>query len=77
MGHQPHLLMLGAPGLDTVLQMGPHKGRAEEDNHPAGHLSFDAVQDTVGLLGHKHTLLAHVKPPVSKDPRSHPQGGTQ
>ena len=35
-----HILpVLGAPGLDTELQMGPHKGRAEGDNHlplPAG-----------------------------------------
>ena len=28
---------------------------------PAGHLSFDADQDAVGLLGHICTLLAHVK----------------
>ena len=37
---------------------------SEEDNHlphPAGHPSFDAAQDTVGLLGYKHTLLAHVQ----------------
>jgi len=44
--------MLWASGLDAVLQMVPHKGRVEGDNNlplPAGHPSFDAVQDTVGL----------------------------
>jgi len=43
--------VLGAPGLDTVLQMGPYEGRVEGDNHlpvPAGHPCFDAAQDTVG-----------------------------
>ena len=32
--------VLGAPDLDTVLQMGPYEDRAERDNHlpvPAGH----------------------------------------
>ena len=48
------LPVLGAPGLDAVLQMEPHKGRAEGDNHlplPAGHPSFDAAQNT-GLQAH-------------------------
>ena len=34
------LLVLGSPGLDLVLQVGPHKGRAETYNHfpcPADH----------------------------------------
>jgi len=36
--HEPYLCflflpVLGAPGLGTVLQMGPHKGRADRDNH--------------------------------------------
>jgi len=56
-------LVLGAPGLDTVLQMGPYNGKAEGDNHllhPAGHFSFDAAQDAVGLLSCRHTLPAHV-----------------
>jgi len=38
---KPHIFpMLGAPGMDTVLQLGPHKGRVERDNHfplPPGH----------------------------------------
>ena len=55
-------LILGAPGPDAVLQMGPHEGRAEGNNHFlcfAGHPSFDAAQDNAGLLGYRHTLLAH------------------
>ena len=39
--------------------MVPHKGRAERDYLPAGHLSADAAQDTVGLPSCKGTLLAH------------------
>jgi len=56
--------MLGAPGLDTALQMGPHKSRAEGNSSvslPAGCTSFVAAQDTVGLLGCKSTLLARVQ----------------
>ncbi|KAK4817103.1 hypothetical protein QYF61_027966 [Mycteria americana] len=58
------LLVLRAPDLDAVLQVGSHQSRAEGQNHlprPAGHASFDAAQDTVGLLGCKHTLSAHVQ----------------
>ena len=50
--------------MDAVLQKRPHKSRVVEDNHfpvPAGHPSFGAAQDTAGLLGCKHTLLAHIK----------------
>jgi len=57
-------LVLGAPGLDTVFQMGPQESRVEGDNHlllPAGYSSFDAAQDTPGVLGGKSTLLAHVQ----------------
>lgn len=38
--------MLGAAGQDTVLQMIPHKGGVDEDNHlslSAGHPFFDAA----------------------------------
>ena len=38
--------------------------RAERENHqpwPAGHPSFDAARDTVGLLGCKHTLPGRVE----------------
>ena len=41
-----------------------HQRRAEEQDHlpcPAGHASFDAAQDMVGLLGCKSTLLARVQ----------------
>jgi len=32
--------------------------------HPAGHTVFDAAQDTVGFLGCKSRLLAHVQLPI-------------
>ena len=54
-------LVLGAPGLDAVLQMGPHESRVVWDNplpFPADHPSFDAVQDTAGILSRKNSLLA-------------------
>ena len=65
-------IVLGAPSLDTVLQMEPHKGRVEGNHHlflPAGHLSFDAGQDAVGPLGLKYMLLAHVQLLVHQDPQ--------
>lgn len=49
-------LMLGLPALVRVLQTVSHKGRAEMDNH-LPHLSIDAAQDTVRLLGCKLTVL--------------------
>jgi len=56
--------VLGAPGLDTVLQLRPHKGRIEGANPlplPADHPAVDAAQNTVGFLGCKSTLLAHAQ----------------
>ncbi|KAK4811013.1 LOW QUALITY PROTEIN: hypothetical protein QYF61_015717 [Mycteria americana] len=56
--------VLRAPELDAVLQVRSHQSRVEWQNHlpqPAGHASFDAAQDTVGLLGCEHTLPAHVQ----------------
>ena len=44
------------------MQMWPHLGRVEGEDHlpqPAGHALFNASQDTIGLLCHKDTLLAH------------------
>ncbi|KAK4826723.1 LOW QUALITY PROTEIN: hypothetical protein QYF61_010976 [Mycteria americana] len=58
------LLVLRAPELDAVLQVGSHQSRAEGQNHlprPAGHASLDAAQDTAGLLGCERTLLGHVQ----------------
>ncbi|PKU46894.1 hypothetical protein llap_2788 [Limosa lapponica baueri] len=56
--------VLRAPELDTVLQVESHQSGVEGENlfpKPAGHASFDAAQDAVGLLGCKSTLLAHVQ----------------
>ena len=56
-------LVLCLPGLDTVFQMGPHRGSTEGDKHlllPASHTSYDSAQDTIGLLGCKSAPLAHV-----------------
>ena len=58
------LLVLGAPELNTVLQVGSHESRVEGQNHlpePAGHTSLDATQDTVGLLSCKRTLSSHIE----------------
>jgi len=56
---------MGAPGLDALLHMEPHKGRAEGDDPlllPTGCCSVDAAQNTVaGFLDCMHTLLAHVQ----------------
>jgi len=66
------LLVLGAPELDAVLQMGPHEGRVERDSHlpaPAGHPSSDGAQDTICFPSCKSTLLAHVKFVIQQDPQ--------
>jgi len=66
-------LVLGAPGLDPVLQLGPHNVRAERDKHlplPAGHPSLDAAQDTAGLLDCKCTLLAPVDFLIHRNPQA-------
>ncbi|KAK4825444.1 hypothetical protein QYF61_027474 [Mycteria americana] len=44
-----HVLMLGAPELNAVLQVRSHESGVEVEDHlprPAGHASFDAAQDT-------------------------------
>ena len=66
------LLVLGFPGLAAVLQMGSHRGRAEDNSLPlsAGHPSSDAAQDIVGLLDCTSTLLAHVQLFIHQDPPS-------
>ncbi|KAK4811347.1 hypothetical protein QYF61_027576 [Mycteria americana] len=57
-------LILGAPELNTVLQVGSHESGVEGENHfprPAGHAFFDAAQDTIVFLGCKRTLPAHIQ----------------
>jgi len=56
--------MLGAPELDAILQVGSHESRVKGRNplpRPTGHPSLDAAHDTVGFLGCRCTLLAHVE----------------
>ena len=63
--------MFGAPELDAVLQVGSHKSEVKGQNHlprPAGHNSLDAAQITVGFLGCKCTLQAHVELLVNQYP---------
>ena len=65
-------LVLGTPNLDAVLWVGPHTGRVEGDIHlpaAAGHSSFDAAQDSLGLLSCRHTLLARVELFVHQNPQ--------
>lgn len=57
-------LALGFPGLDTALQVGPYKGRVKGPNTlplHAGHPSFAATRETVGLPHYECTLMAHVQ----------------
>ena len=66
------LLELGGPELDTLFQMRSHRGRVEgEENfsQPINHPSSNTLQDTVGCLGHKGTVLAHGHPAVHQDPQ--------
>ena len=52
--------------------MWPHQGRSEGEDHlllSAGHALFNAPQDTIGLLGHKGTLLTHGQPVLHQDPQ--------
>ena len=41
--------VLGAPGLDAVLHVGPHKGRVEGDNHLPQPAGFQAVSILIQL----------------------------
>ncbi|KAK4828015.1 LOW QUALITY PROTEIN: hypothetical protein QYF61_022792 [Mycteria americana] len=66
------LLVPRAPELDAVFQVRSHKSRVEGQNYlpqPAGHVSFDAAQDTVGLLGCERTLSAHVQLFIHQHPK--------
>ena len=45
----------------TSVQMWPHQGRRERESHlpqPAGRTLVNAPWETIGLLDHRHTLLA-------------------
>ena len=56
--------------MDTVLQMGSHKGSVEGEKNlprPAGHIPVDAPQDAIGLLGSQGTLLAHGQLVIHQD----------
>ena len=61
----------GGPDLDALLQLGLHEGRVEGDNHlpvPAVHSTSDETQDTIGLPGCKHSLIAYFKFFINQDP---------
>jgi len=53
--------------------MWSHPVRVEREIHllqPSGHALFNASQDTIGLLDHKSTLLAHEQPVVHVNTKS-------
>jgi len=59
--------------MDTVLQVGSHESRVEEQNHlprPASHASFDAAQHMVDLLGCERTWLDHAELLVDQYPQA-------
>jgi len=56
--------MLGAPELDTGLQVGSDESGVKGQNplpRPAGHAALDAAQGRGGFLGCRCTLPAHVE----------------
>jgi len=64
--------VLRVPELDAGLQVGSHQSGVEGQNHPprpTGHAASDAVQDTLGLLGCKRTLPAHVQFSIHQYPQ--------
>lgn len=66
-----HVLVLGAPELNAVLEVGGHVSRTD-NNHftwPSGHISFEAAHDTVDFVGCKHALLDNVKVPIHQHPQ--------
>jgi len=59
------VLYQGALSWDTVLQVRLDQGRVEGEDPlpwPAGDAPFNAPQDSIDLLGHRGTLLAHCQP---------------
>jgi len=74
---QPHVFpVLGAPGLDAVLQMGPHEGRAEGDNPLPARCqpSVGAAQGAGGLPGCERTLLLVSSSLCTRTPKSFSAG---
>jgi len=64
--------VMRASELDAGLQMGSHQSGVEGQNclpRPAGHVSFDAAQITIGLLGCRCTLLGHIELLVNEHPQ--------
>lgn len=60
------------PDLETVLQIGPYKGRVEREDHlplPTGHTFVDEGQDSVGSLGCKCALPDPVQLFIQQDPQ--------
>lgn len=60
----------GSTELNAVLYMWTHQGRAEREENlpqPTGHPSFDVLQDTISLLGHKDTLPAYGQSVIHQD----------
>ncbi|XP_021252884.1 uncharacterized protein LOC110399060 isoform X3 [Numida meleagris] len=65
--------VLGAPGLGAILQLGPHTGTVEGDNHlpgPAGHLSSAATKGSICLPDYKQIFVVRVKFFFYQDPCS-------
>lgn len=65
-------LALEAPDLNVVLQVEPHEGRVERDNHlplPDGHPFSDGTQDTICFLIYKSILVAYVQYFIHCDPQ--------
>lgn len=64
--------VLEVPGLDAVLQVGSHRGRAagEIPSMPCATspIPIDAAQDAVGSPGSKHTLLICVQFFIHQNP---------
>ena len=65
-------LFWGSPRPGHSTADGPSQGQSrcrQSPPSPSCHPSVDAAQDTVGRLGYKHTLLAHMKFVIYQDPQ--------
>ena len=66
------ILAVRGPKLNTVLELQPHQGRVQKDDHfpaPAGNTNSDTRQDATGLPGYTGTLLAHVHSGMNQYPQ--------